>query len=327
MINFVTLRSHRYTLRRLVADLGHNKCRQWSYEHLFTRKRLPGGTWIFTDHERLSGFELLLAARIATLLEKGGAVVMNHPARVRIRHELLTILKREGINSFSAWRCEYRPSPDRFPVFIRNEFDHDSSRLDLIWNQNDLDAAIVELENSGEPLRGRLVIEYAGAEIAPGVWQRFATYRVADSIIAHHYAVDFQWVAKDVQDKARLHAHPRFEEFLANERDFVENNRHRDVLARAFELAGIDYGRADFAIVDGVPQIYEINTNPHHASRRALERDTHPGRLAVQLSAEDRLREAILATASQDRGPVVMSDPMLMRQQTFRARLYGLRRP
>lgn len=327
MIHFVTLRSHRYTLRRLIADLGRKKCRQWSYENLFTRKRLPGGTWIFTDHERLSGFELLLAAKIATLLEKGGAVVMNHPARVRFRYELLTILKQERINNFSAWRCECKPAPARFPVFIRSEFDHDSSRLNLIWNQSDLDAAIFELESSGEPLKGKLVIEYAGAEIAPGVWQRFATYRVADCITAHHNVVDFQWVAKDVQDKARLYAHPQFQDFLANEREFVENNRYNDVLGRAFDLAGIDYGRADFAIVDGVPQIYEINTNPNHVSRRALERDTHPARLRTQLQAEDRFRKSILATASADCGPVAMSDPMLVRQQGFRARLFGLRRP
>ena len=29
-----------------------------------------------------------------------------------------------------------------------------------------------------------------------------------------------------------------------------------------FDLAGVDYGRADFGLVGGRPQIYEINTNP-----------------------------------------------------------------
>ena len=70
MINFVTTRSHRYTLRRLVAEFGARQCRLWSYETLFTKKRLPGGTWVFTDHERLSVSELLLAARIANLLDQ-----------------------------------------------------------------------------------------------------------------------------------------------------------------------------------------------------------------------------------------------------------------
>lgn len=327
MINFVTTRSHRYTLRRLVADLGRSRCRQWSYETLFARKRLPGGTWIFTDHERLSGFELSLAARIAVLLEQGGAVVLNHPARVRFRHDLLVALRREGINRFSAWRCETKPKPERFPVFIRSEFDHDSASLDLIANQDDLDAAIAQMERSGVPLAGQLVIEYAGDEIDPGVWQRFATYRVADAVIGHHNVVDFKWVAKDVEDKARLHGHPRYRDFLANERRFVEENLYQDVIRRAFEVAGIDYGRADFSIVDGVPQVYEINTNPKHSSRRALERDTHPDRRLTQLHADDLLRKSILATGTPDRGPIALSDPVLRRQQGFLARLRGLARP
>jgi hypothetical protein len=327
MINFVTTKSHRYTLRRLVADLGRSRCRQWSYEILFARKRLPGGTWIFTDHERLSMFELSLAAKIATLLEQGGATVLNHPARVRCRHDLLTALKREGINGFSVWRCESMPTPERFPVFIRNEFDHDSSSADLIRSQHDLDATLAQMQRSGVPLVGKLVIEYAGAEVDPGVWQRFATYRIADAVVAHHNVIDFQWIAKDVKDSARLHSHPHYRDFVANERRFVEENLHQDVLRRAFDLAGIDYGRADFSVVDGVPQIYEINTNPKHASRRALERETHPDRLQTQLDADELLRKSILATATPDRGPIAMNDPVLRRQQGLFARIRGLARP
>ena len=39
-------------------------------------------------------------------------------------------------------------------------------------------------------------------------------------------------------------------------------NPHKEALRRAFEIAAIDYGRADFGLVDGRPEIYEINTNP-----------------------------------------------------------------
>ena len=327
MINFVTTRSHRYTLRRLVGEFGARQCRLWSYEALFTRKRLPGGTWIFTDHERLSGFELSLAARIANLLGQGGARVLNHPARVRGRYDLLAALKREGINRFSVWRCEPTPAPERFPVFIRNEFDHDSKAMELIHSQDELDAAIGRMRQDGVPLAGKMVIEYAGAEIDPGVWQRFATYRVGDAIIAHHNVVDFRWVAKDAQDPTRVRGHPRYQDFLANERRFVEDNLYRDVLLRAFEVAGIDYGRADFSIVDGVPQIYEINTNPKHGSRAALVSETHPDRLRTQLKADDLLRQSILAIATPDHGPIAIADPHLQRQQGWWGRLRGLARP
>jgi hypothetical protein len=37
---------------------------------------------------------------------------------------------------------------------------------------------------------------------------------------------------------------------------------YSETVWRAFEIASIAYGRADFGIADGRVQIYEINTNP-----------------------------------------------------------------
>lgn len=49
-----------------------------------------------------------------------------------------------------------------------------------------------------------------------------------------------------------------YREDLRNLRD----NPFAGPLAKAFEIAGIEYGRADFGLVGGRPQVYEINTNP-----------------------------------------------------------------
>src|SRR5690606_36355005 len=46
------------------------------------------------------------------------------------------------------------------------------------------------------------------------------------------------------------------------ERDFVCAEGDPFGLMAAFEAGGIEFGRADFGIVDGRVQIYEINTNP-----------------------------------------------------------------
>src|SRR4029079_4666966 len=35
-----------------------------------------------------------------------------------------------------------------------------------------------------------------------------------------------------------------------------------EILSKAFEIAGVEYGRVDYGLVDGRPQIYEINSNP-----------------------------------------------------------------
>jgi hypothetical protein len=324
LINFVTTRSHAYTVRHLVRQLGN--ARRWSYERLFRQKELRSGTWIFTDHERLSSFEIALAAKVANKLERGGARVLNHPAHVRGRHDLLKALNAAGINRFSAWRCESQPRPNAFPVFIRNEFDHLSADLELIADQQGLDATLRKMSQTGIPLAGKLVIEYAGQEVSPGVWQRFATYRVGDRLIAHHNVVDFRWAAKDVQDMPRLLAHPMLATFTENERRFVSGNMHDEALRQAFDLAGIDYGRADFSLVDGHPQIFEINTNPAHASHRTLYRDTHPERVETQRFAEDRLYEALRATDTPVGARIVLDDPALKPQQVFRRHFLGLKR-
>lgn len=324
MINFVTTRSHGYTVRHLVNQLGN--ARRWSYERLFRQKELQSGTWVFTDHERLSNFEIALAAKVANRLERGGARVLNHPAHVLGRHDLLKALNAAGINRFSAWRCESRPRPNSFPVFIRNEFDHLSADLELIADQPALDATLSRMRENGIPLAGKLVIEYAGQEVSPGVWQRFATYRVGHRLIAHHNVVDFRWAAKDVQDKQRLLAHPMFETFLENERRFVEGNMHEGVLRQAFDLAGIDYGRADFSLVDGRPQIFEINTNPAHGSHNTIYRETHPQRVETQRLAEDRLYAALRDANLPAGARIALDDPALFPQQAFRRLFTGLKR-
>jgi len=324
LINIVTTRSHAYTVRHLVRQLGN--ARRWSYERLFRQKELPSGTWIFTDHERLSNFEIALAAKLANKLEQGGACVLNHPAHVRGRYELLTTLNKAVINGFSAWRCESEPRPNAFPVFIRNEFDHLSGDLELIPDQAALDATLRRMRQNGIPLIGKLVIEYAGQEVSPGVWQRLATYRVGYRVIAHHNVVDFSWVAKDVRDTRRVLEHPMFDTFVENERRFVADNLYEDVLRQAFDLAGIDYGRADFALVDGRPQIFEINTNPYHASHRTLYRETYPARIETQRLSEDRLYGALRAIDTPNHQRILLDDPALRRQQMLKRIFTGLKR-
>lgn len=325
MINFVATSGHTRCFRHLSRQLGNSS--RWSYARLFRQSALPGGTWVFTDHERLADFELVLAARIATELEQAGARVLNHPARVLGRVELLQALNKAGINRFGAWRCEDLPEPDRFPVFIRNAFDHDTRDVALIPDQAALDAALSSMRLGGIPLRGKLVVEYAGEEVAPGIWQRFATYRVADRVVAHHNVVDFRWAAKDVKDRARLVAHPMYPTFIENERRFVEENLYNGLMRRVFDIAGIDYGRADFSLVSGQPQIFEINTNPMHGSHDVVFRTSLPERVETQRLSEKRLYEAFAAIDTPASGKIPIEHADLVRQQGFLRLFSGPRRP
>src|SRR5262249_37550000 len=46
------------------------------------------------------------------------------------------------------------------------------------------------------------------------------------------------------------------------QQEYLEANPHRSWLAGLFQLAGIDYGRIDYSLLAGKPQIWEINTHP-----------------------------------------------------------------
>jgi hypothetical protein len=326
LINFVTVAGLGGPLRHLLPTLDP-PTRRWSYERLVRKTRLPMGTWIFTDHERMSAFELNVAAAVAEQLQRAGCKVINHPAQVKSRAALLDALWRAGINAFRAFRADEAPQPTRFPVFIRREYDHRGDARELIHSQAELDAALAALRADGVPLQGRLVIEYAGQESAPGIWYRGSSYRVDDTIIAHHLALDRRWLVKDGFGAAELEAYPDREAFLAQERAFVMNNEYAEQMRQVFDIAGIQYGRVDFGFLDGRLQIYEINTNPTHASEKKVFGGIHPKREDVQRHSERRLHEALNATDTDATGMVQLSGPLLKRQrQVFPVRPAAMRR-
>ena len=304
MINVVTTGSTQYTVESLVERHGAHQIRLWSYASLFRSNTLPTGTWLFTDHERLSPYDLSSAAVFANRLKEHGARIVNHPALVRGRFELLRRLREAGINDFSAYRAESDPRPSRFPVFIRNEYDHNAKALALIESQTALDRALEELETQGIPLVGKLVIEYSGEQALPDVWCRLSSYCVDGQIIAHHMAFFDHWVVKDGFDRRRMTTHRHEQQFLEMERRFVFDNQHADIIGRAFQLARIQYGRADCSLHNGRVQVFEINTNPNHASESDIYEDIHPAREAIIRHSEKTLQAAILGLGTEEGEPL-----------------------
>src|SRR5690606_9516313 len=103
-----------------------------------------------------------------------------------------------------------------------------------------------------------------------------------------------------------------------DEYDIVASNRYGEAIRPAFEAAGIEYGRADFALVDGRPQVYEINSNP---MLERIAEHPFPVRLRTDAVSFERLGEALAAigTASAGAsGPAVrLADAILVRQRRF----------
>lgn len=312
MICLIVTDEHRYTIEGLTPEafgeapvpvLPH--VTTLSYDDLLARDTVPRGTYVFSDMERLSDPALVVAADLYRALgEAPGCQVLNDPAKVRFRYGLLRALNESGLNSFDAYRADGYPRPRRFPVFLRAETAHDQPLSALLPDQAALDAALAELERGGRPLRGLIVIEYAAEPVAEGVFRRYGTFRVGDRVLLDNVVTEDTWTVK--HGKAGLAT----EEMYQEDERLIADNAYADMLGAAFALAGIDYGRADFGLVAGRPQIYEINTNPYIGPLKPHASET---RMRTTAFARTRLVEALAAIDLPEDGPPVRLDSEALR--------------
>lgn len=229
-----------------------------SYRALFAAKRLPIATYILTDHDRLSAAERERAWGVCQALEAGSPAVriLNHPARVLLRLDMLRALHRAGINSFQAYPLIGTERPTEFPVFLRSEGEHGGERSDLIENAEDLAAAIPRYLRLRRYKRGygSVIVGFLDSKDAEGRALKYSAFQVGDHVIPRHRFLGRTWFVRgpDYLDDGTARA----------ERDWQTSFAQHDQVRRIFDIAGIDYGRLDFAVIDGKVQAFEINTNP-----------------------------------------------------------------
>jgi hypothetical protein len=255
LILVVTTRDHRYTHESLhrepTLDLD-----VVTYDDILRRRAPRKATHIFTDLDRLSDWELHEAALLYRDLKSRGFTVLNDPARFLGRFGMLRGLNRDGHNQFDVYRVDSCERPKRWPVFLRLEGNHAAPVSGLIDNEEDLAKAIREAVDQGAPLSALLIIEYAAEPIRPGVFRKLSVFRVGDRFLGYTCVHEDNWIVK--YGKAGVASDDMYEE----EHALVRDNPFADAVKPAFDLAGIDYGRVDFGLVEGKPQIYEINNNP-----------------------------------------------------------------
>lgn len=255
MIIVLTTRSHSYT-HRVLTEERRLDVKLMPYDAAFRRRRLPTATYIFSDLDRLGYFELELAAGLYRQLRRAGLKALNDPARASQRFKLLRQLKSRGINDFDVWSLDDVRMPDRFPVFLRTASAHRGVLTGLLENRQALDQAIAAAVDQGVPERELLVVEYCAEPVAPGLFRKLSVYRIGDRMLSSTCVHDTSWVAKTgVKGIAS-------QELYEDELRIVRENPYENALRQVFAMANIEYGRADFGLVRGRPQIYEINTNP-----------------------------------------------------------------
>ena len=217
---------------------------------------LPLGTYLFTDLERQTPVQRQLQAQIWEQLNRHSDKVnlLNHPLRALGRWELLNRLYADGANRFRAFRFGDLHDDPRFPVFLRIETDHDGAKTPLIESREILDDCLARALLGGVRPEELLIVEFQETADPRGLYRKYSAFRVSDRIVPRHLIFGRQWMLKypDLLEP----------DLLAEERDFLEGNPHERELMEIFELAGIEYGRIDYGLLEGQIQVWEINTNP-----------------------------------------------------------------
>jgi hypothetical protein len=315
MITFLAACGHEYTTAKVRKLREGPPTTVLSYDALFRRKTLPPATYVFTDFDRLNFWELHLAALVYNRIEAAGWQPLNNPARARQRHGLLRRLYDAGINQFQVYRVETGEKPQRYPVFVRGESAHQGPLTGLIADRKELESAIETLIAAGNPERHLIITEYAAEPIRPDLYRKYQMFRIGERIFPSFCFHNDTWIMK--AGKTGIAGQELYEE----ENLILRQNPYEELVRPAFEIAQINYGRADFGIVNGKVQIYEINTNPdigHGGSHPfPIREDTH--RLAWNYYIE--------ALAAIDRKPgvnggsscarVVLSDPALQQRRRW----------
>ncbi|MGH9368059.1 MAG: hypothetical protein ACRD3M_10340 [Thermoanaerobaculia bacterium] len=281
MIHFVVREGADFTIHEYLSlwgrDLAH-RFRVLHYENLPSRTSFDRGTYVLAEFGRLSpGLRSFLAELHRQLSPVEGIRFLNHPTRTLGRFELLAELRRLDRNEFRAVRATEDFTALRYPVFVRSDLFHDGALSPLLRSPREVDAAIGRALLLGRSLKDLLVVEFCDTADADGFYRKYAAYIVGDRVLARSLAYGHAWMLKHAQTEF---SRPMVEE----ERDYVLANPHERQLAEIFAIAGVQYGRIDYAVKDGRIQTWEINRHP------TIGRGPHPPRKRVPPELEP-LRE------------------------------------
>lgn len=235
------------------------------YDELETLKITPG-LYIFTDVELMDDAHRAAALALHGTLKARPDIyrVWNDPARSTRRFDLLERLWREGRNGFRAYRLENNdqpaaPSGMRYPVFIRDEHLHRGPLTGLLQNEAEVREAAAGLrapgpkQNTG-PLLAVEFLDYASPD---GIYRKYSYARMGTELIPKHILYSEGWSVK--QPKSGQFD---FGAWLEEEWAFLRSTPHLAEIKTLFDECSLDYGRVDYALVNGKIHVFEINSNP-----------------------------------------------------------------
>jgi hypothetical protein len=309
MIRFLLNRGHDYTLKKVKRSPLAPSIGLMNYDCLFRARWIKRATYVFADLDRLGYWHLELAADLYLQMKNAGLSVSNNPAHFKNRHTLLRALHAAGLNDFDAYRVHEINSIKRFPVFLRKIQGHHKPLSGLLETQEEVEKAIAAAVSAGTPEENLVLIESAAEPVRPGVYRKLAAFRIGDAIVPHLSVHDTVWLVKYGRMVDSI------EDLYREEHDMLEQNPFAEHLRKVFDVAGVEYGRADFGFRQGRIQVFEINTNPDVAPGGA-----HPSatRVASMNLVWKKYMQALRAI-DNDRGwPIRLPDGKLQRHRAWK---------
>jgi hypothetical protein len=271
MIFFVVEPSRNFGFRYFIEDRANDQRDRF---HLLAPDLLPDdhaflpGTYVFTLDDLLPAEREAFGALWSQLGQHGpGVRLLNDPRETMGRHALLHALHASGRSRVRALRATEPMESLLFPVFVREETRHTGTRTPLLHSPGELRRALRKLAIRGFHRDELLVVEFCDTADSEGIFRKYSAYIVGDRVIPRCLEFGNDWMVKH---DALMYTPGR----LIEEREFVESNPHEARLREIFALAKVQYGRIDYALLEGALQVWEINLNPTIGRYRPRQDDS-----------------------------------------------------
>jgi hypothetical protein len=272
-----------------------------SYPEVKRIRSFGPGVFIFSDFDRVPPPVREKIGILASHLAAHGGHVLNNPQHILGRYDLLRALHRERINTFNVYRLSDWREACRFPVFIRHENDHRIKQPELLPDKESLAQAVRALEDSGDDLKHLIIIEFGNVRCADGRFRKYSAFCVGREVYAADITVNDHWLIKYSNSESTA-------EDVEEDLRFSIENPHREQLETIFTIANVGYGRADYCVVDGRAQLFEINNNPT-ISHILVDNEAYQERYAR------RHEEALIRLLAEGTGPAEIPNPFFSRHQ------------
>jgi hypothetical protein len=262
MIHYLVFEHHAGPMRQFLDGWAPRLAQHLKivpYERLLAgQERLPQerGTTIFTNLATVARLDPEPRKMLCDLHDRivamhGPARVLNDPGRSLRRFELLRRLHDVGLNSFNVYRASDREARPRLPAFIRHEVRNPFDRPEIARDPQQYAALLHGTRWQSGTLRDFMSVEFCETADARSIYRKYGAFVVGDQIIPRHIFFSRSWHVRGADLTGP--------EFTAEELEYLQGNPHAYILREVARTAGVGYGRIDYGLLDGCPQVWEIN--------------------------------------------------------------------